>query len=224
MADSTKLNPRWQDNWDNNEAIWHRDTVNENLEKFIIDWVPDGQSLKGRTVFVPLCGKTIDMKWLYDRGFTVVGVEAVEKAILAFFTEQNLEFDVEEVGAFIKYSTKDSKLMIFKGNIFDFSEDVAGVKFDHSWDRGSFGAIEKGARKQYGELLSKVMKTGSTCLFEVFDYDPELYSSQPFPLFPNDFDAAFAPIFRFEEVNRREDPNRPTSIFRTTVAYKLTRN
>lgn len=222
MADSTEVNPRWQGRWDNNEARWHRDTVNENLEKFIIDFVPEGQLLTGRAVFVPLCGKTIDMKWLYDKGFTVVGVEAVEKPILQFFAEQNLEFDVKDVGALTRYSTKDSKLIIFKGNLFDFSEEISGFKFDHYWDRGSFVAIEKGTRKQYGELFSNVMKTGSTGLLEVYEYDPEVHSVQPFPIFGNDVEGAFASSFTFEEVNRHEDHE--GSFPRITVVYKLTRN
>ena len=223
MGESTEVHPRWQNRWDNNEISWHRDTVNANLEKFIIDFVPNGQSFEGRTVFVPLCGKTIDMKWLYDKGFTVVGVEAVEKAILEFFAEQNLEFDVEEVEAFTKYSTKDSKLMIFKGNLFDFSEDAAGFKFDHSWDRGSLVAIQKDTRKQYGELYSKIMKTGSTTLLEIFEYDPDLHSEQPFPIFVNDVESIF-PSFTFEELNRQEDTKGSLPFPRTTVDYKLKRN
>lgn len=222
MADSTQVNPMWQENWDNNDAGWHYDTVNRNLEKFIIDFVSNGQSLVGKAIFVPLCGKTIDMKWLYDKGFTVVGVEAVEKPILEFFAEQNLEFNVEEAGAFTKYSTKDSRLIIFKGNLFDFSKDTAGFKFDHSWDRGSLVAIEKETQKQYGELFSKIMKTGSTGLLEIFEYDPEVHSRQPFPIFVNDVESVFAPSFTFEEVNRQEDTN--GSFPRITVAYKLTRN
>ena len=60
------------------------------------------------------------MKWLFVKGFTVVGVEEVEKAILELFSEIYLKFDV-----FTKYSTKDSKLMVFKGNPYDFRGDVA---------------------------------------------------------------------------------------------------
>ena len=220
MADSIEVNSRWQAKWDSNETRWQRDHVNENLERFFIDFVPDGQSLKGRTVFVPLCGKSLDMKWLYDKGFTVVGVEAVEKGILEFFAEQDMDYDVEKIGVFTLYSTKDSKLKIFNGNLFDFSEDFVGAKFDHSWDRGSFVAIDKITRQQYGELFSKVMKTNSTGLLEVFEYDPKIHSEQPFPIFSSDLDSVFS-SFTFEELNRNEDPK--GSFPRTTVTYKLTR-
>ncbi|MPC79199.1 Thiopurine S-methyltransferase [Portunus trituberculatus] len=49
-------------------------------------------------VLVPLCGKSPDMRWLYDRGNTVVGVEGAEKPVKEFFElHTDLRHTVEDV-------------------------------------------------------------------------------------------------------------------------------
>ena len=45
---------------------------------------------------VPLCGKTKDLVFLYEKGFHVIGLEGVEKACLEFFEENNIEFEKVE--------------------------------------------------------------------------------------------------------------------------------
>ncbi|UYV80256.1 TPMT [Cordylochernes scorpioides] len=45
------------------------------------------------TIFVPLCGKAMDLKWLYDQGHSVIGVEIVLRPILDFFKEHGLHCD-----------------------------------------------------------------------------------------------------------------------------------
>ena len=44
------------------------------------------------SVFVPLCGKTLDMVWLSEQGFNVVGCEISEVAAQQFFNENNIPF------------------------------------------------------------------------------------------------------------------------------------
>ena len=220
MTGTIAVDSMWEELWDKNQTGWQGTHPNENLEKLFLDLVPSDQSTEGKTVFVPLCGKTLDMRWLYDKGFTVIGVEAVEKAVLEFFEEQKLEYKVEKVGAFDVYTSKNEKIKIFQGNLFDFSEDLVG-KFDHFWDRGSLVAIDKNTREQYRELFTSVMKPGSNGLLEVFEYDSKLNSDQPFPLFITDLKNVFLSSFELEELSRNNDfkglPFGPT----TVVAYKV---
>ena len=46
--------------------------------------------------FVPLCGKSVDMKYLIEAGFEVVGCEGVEKAVVEFFEENKIDFKKTE--------------------------------------------------------------------------------------------------------------------------------
>ncbi|CAN7989162.1 unnamed protein product, partial [Ixodes hexagonus] len=44
-------------------------------------------------VFVPLCGKALELKWFYEKGHRVVGVEVVEDPVRAFFDENTLPYE-----------------------------------------------------------------------------------------------------------------------------------
>ena len=46
---------------------------------------------------LPLCGKTRDLKFLYDLGHSVIGIEAMEKAAQEFFDEHKLEAKKRDV-------------------------------------------------------------------------------------------------------------------------------
>ena len=39
----------------------------------------------GDNILVPLCGKSLDMLWLAERGFQVTGIEISELAVQDFF-------------------------------------------------------------------------------------------------------------------------------------------
>lgn len=42
---------------------------------------------KGGCIFVFLCGKMLDIKWLLDNGYEVVGVELSELVIMVLFED-----------------------------------------------------------------------------------------------------------------------------------------
>ncbi|HMT81543.1 MAG TPA: thiopurine S-methyltransferase, partial [Azonexus sp.] len=70
-------NERWQQSWRDREIAFHQNVVNPHLVKF---W----QNLRltaADRVFVPLCGKSLDLRWLADQGHTVVGVELSPLAV-----------------------------------------------------------------------------------------------------------------------------------------------
>src|SRR5690606_40297026 len=66
--------------------IFHQATVTPQLERH---WDALGLPAGG-TVFVPLCGKSLDMAWLAGRGHRVLGVELSEVAVRDFFAGQGL--------------------------------------------------------------------------------------------------------------------------------------
>ena len=71
----------WQARWQRNQIGFHRQEVNPGLKKY---W-PTLQVAPGRCVFVPLCGKSLDLLWLAEQGYCVLGVELIEKAVVDFF-------------------------------------------------------------------------------------------------------------------------------------------
>ena len=55
---------------------------------FLERWWPTLAVAPGARVYVPLCGKSIDMVWLAVRGYAVVGSELSSVAVADFFGEQ----------------------------------------------------------------------------------------------------------------------------------------
>jgi thiopurine S-methyltransferase len=74
----------WQARWDTGQIGFHEGRPNRYLTEFV-DTLGEG-----RRVLVPLCGKTVDLAYLAERGHQVVGVELVEAAVIGFFAEREL--------------------------------------------------------------------------------------------------------------------------------------
>jgi len=75
----------WHDRWTNNQIGFHQEEVNAHLSEF---WPVAMQA--GGKVFAPLCGKSVDLLWLRDQGYQVVGIELSPIAVRDFFSENQL--------------------------------------------------------------------------------------------------------------------------------------
>jgi len=78
----------WLEFWENNEINWHSDVVTQELEEYLglLKLEP------GDKVFFPLCGKSLDMIYILNRGYSVIGVELSEIGIKQFFHENEFRF------------------------------------------------------------------------------------------------------------------------------------
>jgi thiopurine S-methyltransferase len=71
----------WHDKWQRNQIGFHEPQANPLLLAHF-----DSLSLRaGSRIFVPLCGKTLDINWLLARGQRVVGAELSEIAVQQLF-------------------------------------------------------------------------------------------------------------------------------------------
>ena len=57
----------WNQRWQNNQIAFHQGRVNPLLDTHFGELA----LIPGDRVFVPLCGKAIDMRWPIDRGATL---------------------------------------------------------------------------------------------------------------------------------------------------------
>ena len=89
----------WLERWKKNEIGWHQAEVNPWLDALWSELdVPAASA-----VFVPLCGKSLDMRWLNEQGHPVVGVELSDHAVRAYFQEAAETFATEPQPYFMKY-------------------------------------------------------------------------------------------------------------------------
>lgn len=80
----------WHQRWEKNETAWHECKGNALLIKYFHEL----SLAKGRRVFVPLCGKTLDISWLLSNGYRVAGAELSQRAIEQLFMDLGVQPDI----------------------------------------------------------------------------------------------------------------------------------
>jgi len=163
----------WHQRWANNQIGFHQSHANPYLQRH---W-PQLNLVPGTRVLVPLCGKSLDMIWLAEQGYPVLGVELSEKAVQEFFSEQGLEPLVSQNGAFKVY--RAAEIEIWCGDFFSLrAEDIAGC---HAlYDRAAIIALPEAMRQRYVEHLNKVLPTECKGLLITLDYDQTQIDGPPF--------------------------------------------
>lgn len=126
-------------------------------------------------VFVPLCGKTIDMAFLANQPSVsqVVGIDGIQKALVAF-AQENPSFEIDTSSATAaesqvveRYTGK--KIELLRGDLFDLDDKVTNGKFNMILDRGSIVAIQPTLREQYINTIGKLIKPGGSILLIAVD-------------------------------------------------------
>lgn len=157
--------------WDEDRIGFHKDQVNEKLAQNFPQ-----ENLQGKTVFVPLCGKSKDMMWFKEQGMQVIGNELSEKGVKDFFKENNLEFTVKKISASMKLYRSET-IEIYQGDIFELPKFG---EVDYIYDRASMIALPPELRKQYAEKLIELFKE-RFCLFLItMEYNQDIMPGPPF--------------------------------------------
>ena len=152
----------WHEGWESGNTPFHYPEVHPILQRHL-DWLLNGQ--KSARIFFPFCGKSLDMKWLYDKGHVIVGVEGVELPVKDFFEESKIEYNIAQKGAFKSYASKDGRIEIFFGNYYDMTPEQGS--FDAVWDRGAMEAVEREEWVPYTEKMKVLVKLEARLLVEV---------------------------------------------------------
>ncbi|XP_052774444.1 probable thiopurine S-methyltransferase [Mya arenaria] len=174
-GDTVMSNEAWKQRWVDRNIAFHQDKPDPYLAE------EEARMFGGqpRTVFQPLCGKTTDMIWMWERGHTVVGVEVAEQGVREFFEENGLTPEseaVENVGT--QYTTKDGRLRLYAADLFNLSMAVCG-QFDVIYDRRSLVAINTADHRRYRDLLLSLMKPDGVYYLSVLEYDPAVWPGPP---------------------------------------------
>lgn len=178
------MNPEfWISRWERNDIGFHLDHVNPNLLQY---W-PIISKCTGR-VFVPLCGKSLDMQWLCQQGHQVLGVELSELAVGTFFQQAGLTPDVIRQGLFSRWQA--DKFELLNG---DFFQLTAAHVADCSviYDRAALIALPEEMRAHYVHHLRAIFPQGVQMMLITMDYPPHEISGPPFSLTVQDVQDLF---------------------------------
>jgi thiopurine S-methyltransferase len=194
----------WHNRWETNKIGWHLLDTNELLIKHI-----DKLNLKPNSrIFVPLCGKSLDIKWLLENGYNVVGVELNQSAVKQLFESLNIEFKIKTIESFTIFSAKN--IDIFVGDIFDLDSSILG-KIDAVYDRASIVALSKEYRKKYTTIMP-IITNKTPQLIITIEYDQNLVKGPPFCVDESFFKEHYSKDYYFEilesiQVNDFKAPN-----------------
>ena len=164
----------WHDFWsrDGNPGF-HEAEGNTYLKQFL----PEFRLEPSSHIFLPLCGKTVDMLWLLNQGFQVTGVELSEVAVKSFFEESGLPYQVRQMQDFSCYYSENIRL--FHGNFIDLNrEHLAGCNL--VYDRAAIVAIEPDIRHLYSQHMLRIIPADASMLLILLEYDQSIVSGPPF--------------------------------------------
>lgn len=169
----------WSLRWKEGRIGFHKDSVHADLIEYGDRFLSGGP----HRVFVPLCGKTHDLKWLVQRGHEVVGVELVEPAVRALYEEQGIEAEVVREEPFTVY--RSPGMTVYVGDFFDLRPEHVG-EISLIWDRASLIALPPRTRPRYVERLRSLARDQWLMLLNVLEYDESVMDGPPWPVLPDE--------------------------------------
>jgi thiopurine S-methyltransferase len=212
----------WLSRWRDGRTGWHQAAPSPALTKY---W----RALKlppGSRVLVPLAGKSLDLCWLADHDFRVLGIELSPLAVSQFFADHQLTPHIEQAHGYARYSTANIDIIqsdIFKVDPSAFAECAA------LYDRAALVALPAPERQRYARHVYANMPPGSQGLLITFEYPPGQMEGPPFSVDEAQVQTLFARHWEINQLTRRDiladEPSfqaRGVTALATAV-YQLTR-
>jgi len=164
----------WHTKWQKNEIGFHLNEANPLLVQYF-----SALQLKPQSrIFLPLCGKTLDIAWLRAQGYQVSGAELSKIAVDDLFSQLNLTPIIKNIGEITQYSAKN--IDIFVGDIFKLTPAMLG-NVDAIYDRAALVALPEEMRKLYTAHLIAITQNAPQLLI-CFEYDQAIHAGPPFSI------------------------------------------
>ena len=211
----------WLERWQQNQTGFHRTTYNSNLLKFF----PLLNQKAPAHIFVPLCGKSLDMLWLRDAGYHVTGVEVSQLAVNAFFAENNIEHQISKNNQFTKYASKN--LEVWLGDFFALEQNHL-PKIDAVYDRAAAVAMPADMRGHYFTRLKALLNNHTQILLVAMEYEHDEPFGPPFSVTAENICEHFGASYQIDELNSRIIEDIPANFAKkqitiTEKAYRISR-
>ena len=187
----------WHERWQQGRIGFHQDRP---LPLLCKHWPALGFPANAR-VFVPLCGKSLDMAWLADRGHRILGVELSELAVQQFFDERGLAPEVRDTQYGRHYTAGPYELIA--GDAFELDADVlAGCSA--VYDRAALIALPPDLRQRYAQTAWRRLPAGCTGLLVTLEYPQEQKDGPPFSVEEPEVRQLLEPDWSVSVLERRD--------------------
>ena len=209
----------WHQRWADNQIGFHQSAPTPLMLKY---W-PSLDVPEGATVFVPLCGKSLDMAWFAAQGYRVLGVELSRTAVEQFFAEHGLKPEIEKSHYGSHYRAGPIEIIV--GDAFGLDADVLR-DCTAVFDRAALVALPPELRVRYVDELYGRLPAGCRGLLITLEYPQEERAGPPFSVPEGEVRALYGRDWQVELLDRREIPaSHPDRIRDTsradTAVYRL---
>jgi thiopurine S-methyltransferase len=174
----------WLERWIHDQIGFHQPDHNPWLVKYwpALDLAP------GSTVFVPMCGKSLDLRWVAEQGCRVVGVDFARIAIEAFFEESSEPYELVPGPNLPCY--RGERVEIYCGDFFELTaHEVAET--NGVFDRAALVALPPPMRPRYADHLLRIIPEGARTLLVTCEYDDRLVAGPPFTVFSDEVERLY---------------------------------
>ncbi|MEL0168172.1 MAG: thiopurine S-methyltransferase [Pseudomonadaceae bacterium] len=163
----------WHTRWQRGEIGFHKAATNPLLQR----WWPRVAQGSTEPVWVPLCGKSLDMVWLRQQGHPVRGVELSRSALEDFSAEHQLALQWRSGGAFEIAEGAGFELLC--GDFFALrAEQLSAIRV--VYDRAALIALPPAMRERYVAHQRHLLPAGWRMLLVTLDYPQEQRPGPPF--------------------------------------------
>jgi thiopurine S-methyltransferase len=212
----------WHQRWRIGQIGFHQSAVDRHLKQH---WPDLGLAANSR-VLVPLCGKTLDLMWLRDRGHSVAGVELSAVAVESFCMEQGVTAKRRTLDHFDVYEAP--QIQLYRGDFFRITPELLGL-FAAVYDRASLISWTPELRSAYVAHITALSKPGTLTLLIAMEYPQAQMQGPPFSVSAEDVDRLYSSSHAIQQLSRQDIlANEPRLRSRgltqlQEVCYRLTR-
>ena len=183
----------WKSKWEENAIRFHQLRINPRLKRHIGLLRLD----RDDGIFVPLCGKTHDMRWLTLSAGRVIGVELSPIAVRDFFEEGGIRPSVTQEPPFERWTGGGVDVLL--GDFFDLRPEHLGDT-GRFYDRAALIALPPELRRGYAEHLKGVLSGEVLGLLLSIEYDQREMEGPPFSVDEEEVRSLFEPDWTVEKL------------------------
>ncbi|MDI5984427.1 thiopurine S-methyltransferase [Halomonas sp. M4R5S39] len=203
----------WRDRWREGRIGFHREQIHSSLVRY---WPLLGVT-PGTKVLVPLCGKSLDMRWLGQHDHPVLGIELAPEAIEQFVAAGVGEISRYRQGGFDV--CRQGNVELWCGDFFHFHIEQA-AEIGAFYDRAGLIALPPATRQRYAFHLAQLIPPGARGLLISLTRAPGDEGGPPFGVAAEEVRELFEPNFQVTHLEDGEPE--PGSGFRES-AWALVR-
>ncbi len=187
----------WQARWENKRTEFDQSQPNP----FLVQFFKQLALQSGSNVFVPLCGKSVDMLWLANQGYQIIGVELHLQACHEFFQQNNLPFSEEKTNNFT--ILKSDHITLIAGDFFEVDKNLLG-KIDAIYDRAALVALPQEMRSKYVNHLKQLVSVNTEIFLVTAGYNQSEMQGPPFSVDEAEVEQLFNNGFSLTRLHREE--------------------